>query len=336
MSIKRSSDAKWEGSIKEGKGNIRLGSGAFEGPYSFNSRFGDDTVATNPEELIAAAHAGCYTMAFSGFLGRGGYEATSIETKAVVHLEKEGEGFVIPKIDLIMNASVPNISNEEFQQIAKTAKEKCPVSRVLAGAEITLFEATETQPGELGKAVTNKSGRFEITSPTDTSSSIFFVTANLGNGVEFVTILGPDLPPSTTINELTTVAAAWSMAQFYRTGVIAGDGLALQLAADFEDGAAANGANGTGRIGRVRRIGPRRVRRHIVVTRIHKPSPGLRPPSPKERGNFLRTATTGRGFDWASQTPAPPTISGCSCHSTGRRRRAHSTAGRNPSPCGRR
>jgi len=141
MSIKRSSEAKWAGSIIEGKGNLRLGSGAFEGPYSFNSRFGDDTVATNPEELIAAAHAGCYTMAFSGFLGRAGFEATSIETKAVVHLEKEGEGFVIPKIDLIMEAVVPNISDEEFQQVAKTAKEKCPVSRVLAGAEISL-EAT--------------------------------------------------------------------------------------------------------------------------------------------------------------------------------------------------
>lgn len=115
----------------------------------------------------------------------------------------------------------------------KTSASGC--ARPLAGAEITLFEATETQPGELGKAVTNKSGRFEITSPTDTSSSIFFVTANLGNGVEFVTILGPDLPPSTTINELTTVAAAWSMAQFYRTGVIAGDGFALQLAAGMND-----------------------------------------------------------------------------------------------------
>ena len=138
MSIERSSEAKWSGSIKEGKGNIKFGSGAFEGPYSFNSRFGDDTIATNPEELIAAAHAGCYTMAFSGFLGRAGYEATSIETKAVVHLEKEGDGFVIPKIDLITEASVPNVSEEEFQQIAKTAKEKCPVSRVLATAEITL------------------------------------------------------------------------------------------------------------------------------------------------------------------------------------------------------
>ena len=147
MSIKRTSEAKWEGSIKEGKGNIRLGSGAFEGPYSFNSRFGDDTKPTNPEELIAAAHAGCFTMAFSGFLGRSGYEATSIETKAVVHLEKEGEGFSIPKIDLIMEASVPNIADEEFQEIAKTAKEKCPVSRVLAGAEITL----DAKLKEIGK-----------------------------------------------------------------------------------------------------------------------------------------------------------------------------------------
>ena len=136
--MERSSEAKWEGSIKEGKGNIRLGSGAFEGAYSFNSRFGDDTVATNPEELIAAAHAGCYTMALSGFLGRAGHTPVSIDTKAVVHLEKEGEGFVIPKIDLVTKARIADITDEEFQEIAKTAKEKCPVSRVLAGAEITL------------------------------------------------------------------------------------------------------------------------------------------------------------------------------------------------------
>jgi lipoyl-dependent peroxiredoxin len=138
MSMKRTAEAKWSGSITEGKGSVKLESGAFEGPYSFNARFGDDTTMTNPEELIAAAHAGCFTMAFSGFLGRSGYEATSIETKAVVHLEKEGEGFSIPKIDLIMEATVPNIANDEFQELAKTAKEKCPVSRVLAGAEITL------------------------------------------------------------------------------------------------------------------------------------------------------------------------------------------------------
>ncbi|MBX3297796.1 MAG: OsmC family protein [Acidobacteria bacterium] len=138
MSIKRSADAKWAGSIIEGKGSLKLESGAFEGPYSFNARFGDDTTMTNPEELIAAAHAGCFTMAFSGFLGRAGFEATSIETKAVVHVEKEEAGFSIPRIDLITEAVVPNITDDEFQTVAKDAKEKCPVSRVLAGAEISL------------------------------------------------------------------------------------------------------------------------------------------------------------------------------------------------------
>lgn len=138
MAIRRSAEAKWSGSIIEGKGSLKLESGAFEGPYSFSARFGDDTSMTNPEELIAAAHAGCFTMAFSGFLGRAGYEATSIDTKAVVHVEKEEGGFSIPRIDLIMEATVPNVSNDEFQELAKTAKEKCPVSRVLAGAEISL------------------------------------------------------------------------------------------------------------------------------------------------------------------------------------------------------
>ena len=138
MSIKRSAEAKWSGSITEGKGSVKLESGAFEGPYSFNARFGDDATMTNPEELIAAAHAGCFTMAFSGFLGRAGFEATSIETKAVVHVEKEEAGFSIPRIDLITEAVVPNITNDEFQTVASDAKEKCPVSRVLAGAEITL------------------------------------------------------------------------------------------------------------------------------------------------------------------------------------------------------
>ena len=138
MAIKRTSEAKWNGSITEGGGNVKLGSGAFEGAYSFNSRFGDDAVKTNPEELIAAAHAACYSMALSGFLGRGGFAPNSIETKAVVHLEKKDDGFVIPNIDLETVADVPDISDDEFQTIAKTAKEKCPVSQVLAGAEISL------------------------------------------------------------------------------------------------------------------------------------------------------------------------------------------------------
>lgn len=138
MAIKRSADAKWTGGIMDGKGDIKLGSGAFEGAYSFQSRFGDDTKATNPEELIAAAEAGCYTMALSGNLGRAGYEPKTIETKAYVKIEKQGEGFVIPNIDVETVADVPNISDEEFQKIAEQTKKTCPVSQVLAGAEISL------------------------------------------------------------------------------------------------------------------------------------------------------------------------------------------------------
>ncbi|KXK01460.1 MAG: OsmC subfamily peroxiredoxin [Acidobacteria bacterium OLB17] len=138
MSIKRTSEAEWKGSISDGSGEIKLGSGAFEGKYSFNSRFGDDTKATNPEELIAAAHAGCFSMAFSLILGKSGFTPDKIETKATVHIEKQGEGFAIPKIELVTEAKIPNISEDEFQQIAKAAKENCPVSKVLAAAEITL------------------------------------------------------------------------------------------------------------------------------------------------------------------------------------------------------
>jgi lipoyl-dependent peroxiredoxin len=138
MAIKRTSEAAWTGSVTEGSGSVKLGSGAFEGAYSFNSRFGDDTKATNPEELIAAAHAGCFSMALSATLGRAGFAPAKIETKAVVKLEKQGEAFVIPNIDLETTAEVPNISDEEFQTLAKSAKENCPVSKVLAGAEISL------------------------------------------------------------------------------------------------------------------------------------------------------------------------------------------------------
>ena len=138
MAIKRTSEAEWKGSITEGKGKLKLGSGAFEGAYSFQSRFGDDEKATNPEELIAAAHAGCFTMALAGGLGKAGFEPVKIETKAHVKIEKRGEGFVIPNIDLETEAEIPNISDEEFQQIAEKTKETCPVSQVLSGAEISL------------------------------------------------------------------------------------------------------------------------------------------------------------------------------------------------------
>ncbi len=139
MQFTRKAEAEWNGSITEGKGKVKLGSGAFEGAYSFKSRFSEDEEnATNPEELIAAAHAGCYTMALSGNLGKAGYEPKSIHTTANVKIEKQGDGFVIPNIDLVTEAEVEGLEDEEFQKIAEKTKETCPVSQVLSGAEISL------------------------------------------------------------------------------------------------------------------------------------------------------------------------------------------------------
>ncbi len=138
MAINRKAEAEWNGNVAEGNGKIKLGSGAFEGAYSFNSRFGDDTKSTNPEELIAAGHAGCFSMALSSTLGKAGFAPTKIETKVTVKLEKQNETFTIPSIHVETEAEVLNISDKEFQTLAKSAKENCPVSKVLAGAEITL------------------------------------------------------------------------------------------------------------------------------------------------------------------------------------------------------
>ena len=129
--------AHWEGDIKKGKGTISTQSGALKDqPYGFNTRF-EDEPGTNPEELIGAAHAGCFSMAFSLELGNAGYTADSIDTKAKVTLDKDGDGFSITKIHLDMSASIPGIDDAEFQEIANGAKEGCPVSKVL-NAEITL------------------------------------------------------------------------------------------------------------------------------------------------------------------------------------------------------
>ncbi|MGB1498211.1 OsmC family protein, partial [Alloalcanivorax venustensis] len=123
--------------IKKGKGTISTQSGALkEQPYGFNTRF-EDEPGTNPEELIGAAHAGCFSMAFSLELGNAGYTADSIDTKAKVTLDKDGDGFSITRIHLDMNAKIPGIDDAEFQKIANGAKEGCPVSKVL-NAEITL------------------------------------------------------------------------------------------------------------------------------------------------------------------------------------------------------
>ncbi|MEM8967402.1 MAG: OsmC family protein [Bacteroidota bacterium] len=133
----RKANAQWQGGLKEGKGNLSLGSGAFEGSYSFLSRF-EEGNGTNPEELIAAAHAACFSMALSAGLEQAGYQPESVKTEAQVKLVQNDSGFTITQVDLMSEAKIPNISEEDFQQHAKGAKENCPVSKVLAGAEITL------------------------------------------------------------------------------------------------------------------------------------------------------------------------------------------------------
>ena len=133
----RKADAVWEGDIRGGNGKVSLGSGAFEGRYSFGSRF-EEGAGTNPEELIGAAHAGCFSMALSGGLGRGGHTPKRIATTAKVHIEKVGEGFSITRIELDTQAEVPGIDDATFQEFANKAKEGCPVSKALAGTQITL------------------------------------------------------------------------------------------------------------------------------------------------------------------------------------------------------
>ncbi len=137
----RSSSARWQGTLKEGAGTMALGSGAFEGPYSFPSRF-EEGKGTNPEELIAAAHAGCFSMALSNVLGQAGHTPTSIDTKASVHLGKVEGGFGITRIDLVTTAEVPGLDEAEFVKHAETAKANCPVSKALAAVEEITLSAT--------------------------------------------------------------------------------------------------------------------------------------------------------------------------------------------------
>ncbi|MDG4822095.1 OsmC family protein [Asanoa sp. WMMD1127] len=134
----RTSSARWSGNLTEGSGTIRTGKGGFEGNYSFKSRF-EEGEGTNPEELIGAAHAGCFSMAFSKGLADAGHTPTSVETTAKVHLDKTDAGMTVTRIDLESVGDVPGIDDAEFQKIAQGAKENCPISRLLSpGAEITL------------------------------------------------------------------------------------------------------------------------------------------------------------------------------------------------------
>lgn len=130
MKITRKGSAEWQGSIKEGQGKVSTGSGVLDGQrYGFTTRFGDEK-GTNPEELIAAAHAGCFTMALSKILGDNGFTADHLATTAQVTLEKVGEGFDITAIHLELEGSVPGADAAKFEELANMAKVGCPVSKL--------------------------------------------------------------------------------------------------------------------------------------------------------------------------------------------------------------
>jgi osmotically inducible protein OsmC len=138
----RQAEAEWTGSLREGRGELALESGAFRGPYTFKARF-EDGKETNPEELLGAAHAGCFTMALTALLAREKIAPARIHTTAAVHLEQVAGGFAIPRIELRTRASVPGLDAERFAALAADAKQNCPVSKALAGVEIKLDAALE-------------------------------------------------------------------------------------------------------------------------------------------------------------------------------------------------
>jgi osmotically inducible protein OsmC len=139
--VSRSAHASWHGTVPEGGGRIGLTSGAYEGPFSLRARVEDVERATNPEELIAAAEAGCFTMSLADLLSSEGHPPEDLRTTARVRLEQREEGFRITRITVAVVGHVPGIDAERFQALAEQAKETCPVSLALAGTEIAL-EAT--------------------------------------------------------------------------------------------------------------------------------------------------------------------------------------------------
>ena len=136
----RTAKAEWKGDLPTGNGTLETESGAVKGSYSFPSRF-ESGAGTNPEELVAVAHAGCFSMALAHALAQAGFTPTRVATTAKVHLEKGPDGFGIPRIDLVCEAEVPGLDESGFAEHARGAKMGCPISKALAGAEIFL-EAT--------------------------------------------------------------------------------------------------------------------------------------------------------------------------------------------------
>jgi lipoyl-dependent peroxiredoxin len=143
--IVRTSEALWEGNLKKGKGTINLGSGSFRGSYSFGSRF-EHASGTNPEELIGAAHAGCFNMAFAMLLEQKGYTVNHIHTVAKVSIDKVGEGYKIPTIELDTECDVTGIDDKTCRDIAELAKRNCPVSLALSGVDIKLIPKLVKRP----------------------------------------------------------------------------------------------------------------------------------------------------------------------------------------------
>jgi osmotically inducible protein OsmC len=136
----RKSEAVWRGTLKEGGGTMRLASGLYEGPYTFSSRF-EEAAGTNPEELVGAAHAGCFSMFLASLLSERGYPPESVNTTAAVHL---GAGPTIKKIELVCEARVPGIGEADFQESAAQAKVECPVSKALAAVPEIVLDAKLT------------------------------------------------------------------------------------------------------------------------------------------------------------------------------------------------
>ena len=136
----RTAEAEWNGDLPKGSGRMKTQTGSFNGPYSFGSRF-EEAGGTNPEELIAAAHAGCFSMAFSGQLSKAGHPPVSVRTTAKVHVEKGDAGFSITKIELVCRAKVPGIDEATFREKAEAAKTGCPVSKALASVPTITLDA---------------------------------------------------------------------------------------------------------------------------------------------------------------------------------------------------
>ena len=135
--IQRNASAQWTGDLKAGAGSIRLGSGAFEGKYSFGTRF-EGAPGTNPEELLGAAHAGCYSMALSLGLTQAGHTPVRVHTTATVQMDRVNEKMTIVGIALATEAEVPGMSNADFQKVAEATKDGCIISRALASVPMTL------------------------------------------------------------------------------------------------------------------------------------------------------------------------------------------------------